>query len=77
MSIHSVMMRNPVENRNSMPTESTNVDVSDLESRLIALRELALKEDPTEAVYACDKFNKDYPVSGQGRQRPRGTLPGI
>ena len=44
----------------------SDIDVSDLEKRLEELRVLTRKEDPTDAIYACDKFNRDYPVSGQG-----------
>lgn len=49
-----------------MPSERSTIDVEDLERRLDELRALAQKQDPTDAIYACDKFNRDYPVSGQG-----------
>jgi tetratricopeptide (TPR) repeat protein len=58
------MMCSTAESGNSMSTD--RVDVSDLEKRLDTLRGLLKKNDPTDAIHACDKFNKDYPVSGHG-----------
>ena len=46
--------------------DAPTIDTSDLQSRLEELRELLGKDDPTDAIYACDRFNRDYPVSGQG-----------
>ena len=49
-----------------MPSDPPNVDGSNLELRLRELLALMQKDDPTEAIYACDSFNRDYPMSGQG-----------
>jgi len=60
------MMRNQALSENSMSPDSSLIDAADLEKRLDELRSLMRKEDPRDAIYACDKFNRDFPGSGQG-----------
>lgn len=39
---------------------------NDQRERLQQLQQLLQKDDPTDAVYACDAYNRDYPLSGAG-----------
>lgn len=49
-----------------MSNDATMADTAAMQARLLELRQLLQNEDPTDAIYACDRFNRDYPVSGQG-----------
>ena len=50
----------------ALPTSSNTTSDRDEEQRFTKLRHLMQKDDPTEAVRACDKFNRDFPDSAQG-----------